>query len=100
MLLPELGVGVNLPGQAAEFTVQACAKYGKARTLYVPEDAVGSVDTYVLLERPELTAAAAPRLGRRHRDLFVVSRIDRESGRNRGVLDVPCQVLVFRSDGG
>ncbi|MBT2451354.1 hypothetical protein J7F03_30645 [Streptomyces sp. ISL-43] len=87
VLLPELGIGVTPHGQVAEFTVQACAKYGKARTVYVPEDAVGSVDTYVLLERPELTAAAARNLGRRHRDLFVVSRIDHESGRVRGTLD-------------
>jgi len=45
VLLPELGIGVNPLGRAAEFTVQACAKYGKARTVYVPEDAVGSGDT-------------------------------------------------------
>ncbi|MEV0415497.1 hypothetical protein AB0I68_33170 [Streptomyces sp. NPDC050448] len=36
----------------AEFTVQACAKYGKARTVSVPQDSVASVDTCVLLERP------------------------------------------------
>ncbi|MCX4744510.1 hypothetical protein OG455_03075 [Kitasatospora sp. NBC_01287] len=85
--MPELGIGVNSPRQAAEFAVQACAKYGKARTVYVPEDAVRSVDTYVMLERPELTAAAARNLGRRHRDLFVVSRIDHGTRRVRGLLD-------------
>ncbi|MBD0674587.1 hypothetical protein [Streptomyces sp. CBMA156] len=87
VLLPELGIGVNRPGQAAEFTVQACAKYGKARTVYAPEEAVGAVETYVLLERPELTAGAARTLERRHRDLFVVSRVDPDSGLISGVLD-------------
>ncbi|MFD4554596.1 hypothetical protein ACFWP5_09775 [Streptomyces sp. NPDC058469] len=43
--LPEVGIGVNPLGQAAEFTVQACATYGKTRTVCVPEDAVGSGDT-------------------------------------------------------
>ncbi|WP_410583793.1 hypothetical protein [Amycolatopsis sp. lyj-108] len=46
-----------------------------------------SVETYLLLERPELTAAAAKPLERRHRELFVVSRIDRESGLIHGVQD-------------
>ncbi|MFJ1709565.1 hypothetical protein [Kitasatospora sp. NPDC088346] len=87
VLLPELGIGVNPPGQAAEFIVQACAKYGKARAVYAPEESVRSVETYVLLERPELTAGAALSLGRRYEDLFVVSRVDPESGRVTGVLD-------------
>jgi site-specific recombinase XerD len=85
VLLPELGLGASAPGSAAEFTVQACAKYGKARTIYVPEDAIDSVETYCLLERPEMARAAAKTLGRKHRDLFVVSRIDHADGRVRGV---------------
>ncbi|MFI8499670.1 hypothetical protein ACIGFK_14385 [Streptomyces sp. NPDC085524] len=87
VLLPELGIGQRPPGLAAEFTLQACAKYGKPRSVYVPEDAVGAVETYVLLERPELTAGAAASLGRRCGDLFVVSGVDHGSGRVRGVLD-------------
>lgn len=87
VLLPELGIGTAAPGTAAEFTAQACAKYGTARAIYVPEDAMDAVETYLLLERPELTSAAATSLGRRHRELFVVSRIEREAGRLRGVLD-------------
>jgi integrase len=87
VLLPELGIGVSRPGQAAEFTVQACAKYGKRRSIYVPEGAIDAVETYLLLERPDLVAAAAKRLGQRHRDLFVVSRIDSETRQVHGVLD-------------
>lgn len=87
VLLPELGIGTATPGTSAEFTVQACAKYGKARGIYVPEESMRSVETYLLLERPELTAAAATTLERRHRELFVVSRLDRESGLVHGVQD-------------
>lgn len=86
VLLPELGIGPGIARSGAEFTVQACAKYGKARTIYVPEDAIDSVDTYCLLERPELARAAARTLARKHRDLFVVTRIDYADGRVRGML--------------
>lgn len=87
VLLPELGIGTGQPGAAAEFTVQACAKYGKDRTIYVPEDAIDSVETYCMLERPEIAQAAARTLGRKHRDLFVVTRIDQDSGLIRGKID-------------
>ena len=36
VLLPELGVGRRRPGETVEFAVQACAKYGKYREVYVP----------------------------------------------------------------
>ncbi|MFD5339892.1 hypothetical protein [Streptomyces hawaiiensis] len=87
LLLPELGLGLGRPGEACEFTVQACAKYGKARTIYVPEDSIDTVETYCLLERPELAQRSAANLGRRKRDLFVVSRVEPESGVLRGELD-------------
>ncbi|MEU0022313.1 hypothetical protein ABZ173_32165 [Streptomyces rochei] len=85
VLLPELGIGDQGADYGAEFTVQACAKYGKSRTVYVPSDAVDSVETYCLLERQEIAQAAAKTLGRKHRDLFVVTRI--ADGQVRGVLD-------------
>jgi site-specific recombinase XerD len=87
VLLPELGVGVGHSVTQVEFTVQACAKYGKARNIYVPEESMRAIELYLLLERPEQAARSAARLERRHRDLFVVSRIDHASGRIYGVLD-------------
>ncbi|MEU9062359.1 hypothetical protein AB0D13_26705 [Streptomyces sp. NPDC048430] len=87
VLLPELGIGSGQPGESAEFKVQACAKYGKERTIYAPEDSIESAETYCLLERPYVVEAAARRLGRLHRELFVVSRIEPATGLVRGMLD-------------
>ncbi|GAB2457039.1 hypothetical protein [Streptomyces incanus] len=87
VLLPEIGLWPGLPGGAAEYTVQACAKYGKARSIYVPEDAVASADLFCLLERPDIVRRAARGLERKARDLFVVGEVDVAGGRVRGVLD-------------
>ncbi|WP_439948069.1 hypothetical protein [Streptomyces sp. BBFR109] len=87
VLLPEIGLWPGMPGGAAEFTVQACAKYGKDRLVYVPEDAVGSADLFCLLERPDIVRRAARTLERKARDLFVVGDVDVAGGRMRGVLD-------------
>ncbi|WP_101434547.1 tyrosine-type recombinase/integrase [Amycolatopsis echigonensis] len=87
VLLPELGIDVGHPVDQVEFTVQACAKYGKARNIYVPEESMRALELYLLLERPEQAARSAARLQQRHRDLFVVSRIDHASGRISGQLD-------------
>ncbi|MFJ2769558.1 hypothetical protein [Streptomyces sp. NPDC087300] len=87
VLLPEIGLWPGMPGGAAEYTVQACAKYGKARTVYVPEDAVASADLFCLLERPDIVRRAARTLERKARDLFVVDEVDVSGGWVRGVLD-------------
>jgi integrase len=87
VLLPELGIGVGHPVTEVEFTVQACAKYGKARGIYVPQESMDALKPYLLLERPEQAAVSAKRLEQRHRDLFVVSRIDYASGQVYGTLD-------------
>ncbi|MFE3173089.1 site-specific integrase [Amycolatopsis sp. NPDC059090] len=79
VLLPELGIDVGHPVDQVEFRVQACAKYGKARNIYVPEESMRALELYLLLERPEQAARSAARLQQRHRDLFVVSRIDHAS---------------------
>ncbi|MEU0009573.1 hypothetical protein ABZ079_36555 [Streptomyces sp. NPDC006314] len=100
VLLPELGIGPDVARSAAEFTVQACAKYGKARPIYVPEDAIDSVDTYCLLERPELARAAARTLARKHRDLFVVKRIDYADRRVRGTLQGVEREYAISGDAG
>ncbi|MFJ3921585.1 tyrosine-type recombinase/integrase [Streptomyces sp. NPDC090022] len=97
VLLPELGMGRGTCAEEADFRVQACAKYGKERGIFVPEQAMQSVETYCLLERPEFTAAAARSLERRHRDLFVVSRVDVETGRIHGVLDGMQRVLSMKA---
>ncbi|MGX6741240.1 hypothetical protein [Streptomyces xantholiticus] len=87
VLLPEMGLWPGMPGGAAEYTVQACAKYGKARTVYVPEDAVASAELFCLLERPDIVRRAARGLERKAHDLFVVGEVDVAGGRVRGVLD-------------
>jgi hypothetical protein len=65
VLLPELGAGRRRPGESVEFAVQACAKYGKYRQIYVPSAAVDAVDNFVMIERPELIVASAKSLARR-----------------------------------
>lgn len=87
VLLPELGVGRRRPGEPVTFRVQACAKYGKCREIFVPTGALDAVDAFLLLERPELVAASARTLARRRSELFVVDRVDHETGKLAGVLD-------------
>lgn len=87
VLLPELGAGRRRPGEPIDFAVQACAKYGRYREIYVPTAAVDAVDNFLLIERPELVAASARSLARRRRELFVVDCVDHEAGKLRGVLD-------------
>jgi integrase len=87
VLLPELGVGVRRPGEPVELTLQACAKYGTRREVFVPAGALDAVETFLLAERPEIVAASARTLARRRRELFVVTRIDRAAGRLHGLLD-------------
>ena len=99
VLLPELGIGVGHRVADVQFMLQACAKYGKARMVYVPGESMTSLDPYLLLERPEQAAASAKRLERRHRDLFVVSRIDHDSGLVYGTLEGMRQVFTMSAMG-
>ncbi|WP_119730098.1 hypothetical protein [Thermomonospora amylolytica] len=85
VLLPELATGDRRPGDPVRFWLQACAKYGRQREVYVPVAALDLIGTYVLLERRELAARSAGRLARRRRELFVVDDIDRNRGRLGGV---------------
>jgi integrase len=87
MLLPELGVGRRRPGESVEFAVQACAKYGKYREVYVPPAAVDALENFLLIERPEIVAASAKSLARQRRELLVVNHIDHETGKLHGMLD-------------
>ena len=86
VLLPELGVGQRSVGASVTFAVQACAKYGKHREIYVPAGALDPIDTYLLVERPEVVSASAKSLARRHQELFVVDRVDHPTGTLYGVL--------------
>ncbi|WP_460348663.1 hypothetical protein [Actinoallomurus acanthiterrae] len=87
LLLPELGEGIRRPGELATFDLQKCAKYEIAREVYVPPAALDMVDHFVLLERPEIVEASARVLARRHRELFVVSKVDHDQGRLHGVFE-------------
>lgn len=87
VLLPELGLDVRRPGEGVEFAVQECAKYGKHRDVFVPTGTLDSVDNFLLLERPGFAEASAKVLAKRHQDLFVVDRIDQETGKLSGVLE-------------
>jgi integrase len=87
VLLPELHVGVRRPGESVEFAVQACAKYGTYREVYVPPAALDALDEFLLIERPDIVAASAKSLARRRRELLVVDHIDEETGKLHGVLD-------------
>jgi hypothetical protein len=87
VLLPELGVGHRRHGEPVEFAVQACAKYGKYREVFVPTGALDAVDNFLLLERPEVVAASAKALALRRQDLFIVDRIDHETGKLHGVME-------------
>ncbi|MBF6221810.1 hypothetical protein IU479_27320 [Nocardia abscessus] len=87
VLLPELGIEGRRPGKGVEFPVQACAKYGKHREIFVPTGALDAVETFLLLERPELVAASAKTLASRRRELFVVNHINDETGKLSGLLD-------------
>ncbi|MEU1288288.1 site-specific integrase [Kitasatospora sp. NPDC005856] len=84
VLLPELGVGHRRPGEPVEFTLQACAKYKKLRQVYVPPDALSAVDTFLLLERPEIVERSVRSLERHRRELLVVTDIDHDRGRLKG----------------
>jgi site-specific recombinase XerD len=95
VLLPELRIGSRRPSDGVEFAVQRCAKGGKLRWIFVPSGALDSIDTFMLLERPRLIAASAKRLKQRHRELFVVSRIEEETGRLHGVLDGSSRVFTM-----
>ena len=87
VLLPEFGLVDDGRPQAVEFELGACAKFERPRTVYVPSDAAELLGPYLLLERPEIVAKAQQTLRRSHRDLFVVSRLEADGAKVRGVLD-------------
>lgn len=87
LLLPELGL---IGGRRPTFTdidLKACAKFGRPRSVYVAPDPMELLDPYLLLERPEIVAKAQRSLRRRHRELFVVQRLEADGTKVRGVLD-------------
>jgi integrase len=87
LLLPEIGEGWRQSCDPVELLLQECAKYKKARTVYVPPGGLEAIDTYMLLERQDIVAASAKALARRHRELFVVAEVDIEQGKVAGVFE-------------
>jgi site-specific recombinase XerD len=87
LLLPELGLEAGRRPPTADVDLAACAKYKRPRTAYVPRDAMELLDPYLLIERPEIVARAQRTLRRRHRELFVVQRLEADGTKVRGVLE-------------
>lgn len=87
LLLPELGLLDGTGPGTAQVELGACAKFGHHRSVYVPADAMDLLNPYLLLERPEIVEKAQRALRRAHRDLFVVTRLEADGAKARGVLD-------------
>ncbi|MET7928313.1 site-specific integrase [Streptomyces sp. NPDC005349] len=87
LLLPELGLLDNRHPAFADIEVEACAKFGRPRSVYVAPDPMELLVPYLLFERPEIVAKAQRSLRRRHRDLFVVERLEADDAKVRGVFD-------------
>ncbi|MEV5283271.1 hypothetical protein [Streptomyces sp. NPDC052811] len=71
----------------ADVELKACAKFGRPRSVYVAPGPMELLDPYLLLERPEIVAKAQRSLRRRHRELFVIQRLEADGTRVRGVLN-------------
>ncbi|MEW2522808.1 hypothetical protein [Actinacidiphila alni] len=87
LLLPELGLMDGGRPQTTYADLSACAKGGYPRSVYVPVDAMELLDPYLLLERPQIVAAAQRGLRQQHRDLFVVDRVEADGTRLRGMFE-------------
>ncbi|KAB2344142.1 hypothetical protein [Actinomadura rudentiformis] len=81
LLLPELGEGIRRPGEPVDFDLEACAKYGLRRSVYVPPASLAMIDTYLMLERQDVAEASARSLARRRNDLFVVTKVNIDQAR-------------------
>lgn len=74
-----LDVEVGLPHHdrsGVAVSLQACAKYGRPRRIWLQHDTLRRIDLYRRTERAARVRAAAPRLWRERADLFVVDRVD------------------------
>ncbi|MFJ5850446.1 MULTISPECIES: site-specific integrase [unclassified Streptomyces] len=87
LLLPELGLMAGRRPRTADVDLAACAKQRRPRSVYVPVGAMELLDPYLMIERPEIVAKAQRTLRRRHRELFVVQRLEADDTRVRGVLE-------------
>ncbi|MFF9048645.1 tyrosine-type recombinase/integrase [Streptomyces parvulus] len=87
LLLPELGLAPGIRPRTADVDLATCAKRKQRRSVYVPVDAMELLDPYLTIERPEIVEAAQRTLRRQHRDLFVVTGMEAEGRRLRGVLE-------------
>ncbi|MET9881466.1 site-specific integrase [Actinacidiphila glaucinigra] len=87
LLLPELGLLDGGRPPTTQVDLAACAKGEYPRSVYVPRDAMELLDPYLLLERPQMVAAAQPTLRKKYRDLFVVDRIEADGERVQGLFE-------------
>ncbi|MFE9468773.1 hypothetical protein ACFYNW_35135 [Streptomyces virginiae] len=87
LLLPELGLMAGDRPRTADVDLAACAKQKRPRSVYVPVGAMELLDSYLMIERPEIVAKAQRTLRRRHHDLFVVQRLEVDDTKVRGVLE-------------
>ncbi|MET8621038.1 tyrosine-type recombinase/integrase [Streptomyces albidoflavus] len=96
LLLPELGLEAGGRPRTTNVDLKACAKRERPRSVYVPVDAMELLDPYLLLERPGIVARAQGTLRRRHRDLFVVDRLEADGRKVRGVLEGRTVIRVVK----
>jgi hypothetical protein len=75
-LLPEPGLVDGRRPAFADVELKACAKFGRPRSVYVAPDRMELLGPYLLLERPDIVAKAQCSLRRRHRELFVIQRLE------------------------
>lgn len=87
LLLIELGLFSEGQPGAVDVELGACAKFGHPRSVYVPADAMDLLEGYLLLERPDIVAKAQDTLRRAYRNLFIVTRLEADAAKVRGVLD-------------
>ncbi|MBK3582653.1 site-specific integrase, partial [Streptomyces sp. MBT57] len=99
-MLPELGFFDGYrPVGSVEFDLQACAKYGMHRVVYVPVAARAMVEIFFMLEREEIADASARSLARRARDLFVVTDFDRSTSKLTGTYQGRRRVFTMSAMG-
>ncbi|WP_299540734.1 site-specific integrase [uncultured Streptomyces sp.] len=97
LLLPEVGLWGGPRPPFADVDLKACAKYGHPRSVYVPPGPMELLDPYLLLERSEIVARAQRTLRRRHRELFVIDRLEADGMKVRGILNGRTTTRVIKN---
>ena len=85
MLLPELGVGQPRWERRSPSRCRRARSTASTVNIRLRRERWTPIDTYLLVERPEVVSASAKSLARRHQELFVVDRVDHHAA--------PCTVF-------